>query len=743
MPDTPATRRADTRRAATRRAPTPEDLYRLRVPTDPRLSPDGAFVAFTVQTVAPTYDGYRHAIWIAPTDGSHGARQLTLGAKHDTHPRFSPDGETLAFLSDRRSVVEEEPMPAEEAKRREDGVQVHLLPSNGGEARRLTDLPRGVEAFAWSPDGTQLAVLSSSRGANVKDDARLRGKVKPSEPGTPPASDYHYFDRLGYQYNGAGFIVGHEARLWIVDVATGAARLLVETPGGVGDPAWSPDGRRIALTVQRRRDRDLVDRSDIDVVDVRTGARKAITGGPDSLFYTPTWMPDGKSIATLGGRFPANAYRNDVWLFASDGRDARRGGGRNLSGEHDLMPGAGMNSDVTIGEGAHPIPSSDGAWLTFSAPVRGSFELWRIATADGRVEQLTEDRHFVSSYHQVEVAGGGRAGARARIAMIRSTATSAPEVHVLDAGAAAGASGSGASTGARGSAALRPVSHLNDAVMAELELREPIERWTIVDGREIQGWLIPGAGGRGPKPTVTEIHGGPHTLYGWSPMWEFQVLAGHGISVHYTNPRGSEGYGRAFNEANLRDWGPGPMADVLGSIDAIVADRLADPDRLGVTGGSYGGYLTTWIVAHDQRFRAAMTCRSVGDMATLFLTGDISGGDWAKVEFGRTPWEDPAYFHEISPLSYAPNIRTPLLIQHSEKDIRTTIAQAEALFTVLRSLRRPVRLLRVPDETHELTRSGTPFRRVENIVQVRAWFDYFLLKGGRRLPPLPRVRAGK
>ena len=154
------------------------------------------------------------------------------------------------------------------------------------------------------------------------------------------------------------------------------------------------------------------------------------------------------------------------------------------------------------------------------------------------------------------------------------------------------------------------------------------------------------------------------------------------------------------------------MRDVLAGVDALVADGLADPDRLGVTGGSYGGYLTNWIVGHDERFRAAMTCRSVDDMGVLFTTGDISGGDWARLEFETTPWDDPAYFREISPIAYADRIRTPLLIQHSERDIRTTIAQAEALFTVLRSLRRPVRLLRVPEETHELTRSGTPYRRV-------------------------------
>ena len=725
----PAANAPRNRSSKVRRAPLPEDLYRMRVPTDPRLSPDGRFVAFAVKTTAPGFDGYRHAIWLAPTDGSSDARQVTLGAKHDRHPRFSPDGQAMAFLSDRRALVEEEPTAPKDLTEREDVVQIHLLPANGGEARRLTDLPRGVESFAWSPDGTQLAVLSSSRGATRKEDDRLRGKASSPKPGSPPSSDYRYFDRLGYQYNGAGFIAGQEARLWVVDVATGTARLVLETPGGVREPAWSPDGRRIAVVVQRRRDRDLVGRSDIDVVDVSSRARKSITAGADSIFGLPTWLPDGKTVAALGGRFSANAYRNDIWLFAADGRDARPRGGRNLSGEHDLMPGSAMNSDVAIGDGPALVPSADGTWLTFLAPRRGSYELWRIGTADGRVEQLSDDRHFLSSFDAVGISDRGRP--RTRVAAIRSTATRPPEVHVLDVGGSTRATGT----------ALRAISHLNDDLMADVELREPVERWTTVDGREIQGWLVPA--GRGRRPVVTQIHGGPHTLYGWAPMWEFQVLAANGISVHYTNPRGSEGYGRAFNEANLRDWGHGPMADVIGSLEALVADRLADPDRLGVTGGSYGGYLTTWIVAHDQRFRAAMTCRSVGDMATLFLTGDISGGDWAKVEFGRVPWEDPEYFREISPLTYAPAIRTPLLIQHSEKDIRTTIAQAEALFTVLRSHRRQVRLLRVPDETHELTRSGTPFRRVENIVQVRAWFEHYLVKGGRRLPPLPRARAGK
>ena len=201
-----------------------------------------------------------------------------------------------------------------------------------------------------------------------------------------------------------------------------------------------------------------------------------------------------------------------------------------------------------------------------------------------------------------------------------------------------------------------------------------------------------------------------------------------------SNPRGSEGYGEAFNRANLGDWGDGPMADVLAGVDQAIADGLADPERLGVTGGSYGGYLTNWIVGKTDRFKAALACRSVVDMRLLFLTGDISGAEWARVEFGRSPWEEPAYFESISPLSVAANIRTPLLIQHSERDLRTTVAQAEALFTVLRSLRRPVRFMRVPEESHELTRGGVPFRRAENLAQVRDWFVHFLVRGERRLP---------
>jgi len=709
------------------RPPRPDDLARLRIPTEPRLSPDGALVAFTTQFSAPIQDGYRHAIWLVPTDGSRPARQVTLGSKHDTHARFSPDGATLAFLSDRRLAVEEEPAAPKDPKEREDAVQVHLLPLDGGEARRLTDLPRGVTAFDWSPDGRRMVVATASYGATREEDARRRGKLPKPGPGAPPESDYRYIDRLGYLFNGPGFIYDRLAHLWLVDVTTGEVRRLTDGPTAEDGAVWSPDGTRVAFTANRRRDHDLRFRMDVFVLDVESGRTTAVTGSPDPLFFNPVWLPDGEQLAAFGGRIPDNVYRSDIWVFNADGSDAEPNGGRNVTGRHDVMPGAAMNSDVTPGEPPRLVPSEDGAWLTFTAPVDGSYELWRVGTRDGVLERLTRDRHYISSFDQARGARGG-----SRIAFIRSTPTNPPDVHLMD---VPGRRGGG------GSSRTRRLTELNAAVMADLELREPVERRYEVDGRQVQGWLLPA--GDGSQPLVTEIHGGPHTLYGWSPFWEFQILAASGMSVFYSNPRGSEGYGRAFNEANLGDWGPGPMLDVLTGIDHLVADSLADPDRLGVTGGSYGGYLTNWIVAHDHRFKAAMTCRSVSDMGMLFLTGDISSGEWAEQEFGATPWADPERFRLMSPITYAPQVRTPLLIQHSERDIRTTIGQAEALFTVLRSLKRPVRLLRVPDETHELTRSGTPFRRVENLVQVRDWFHHFLVDGKRGLPRLPKARGGK
>ena len=271
----------------------PDDLYRLAVPHEPQLSPDGSRVVFTVKRTSVGKDGYRLSIWSAPVDGSAPASQLTLGARTDRAPRISPDGSTLAFISDRRLYAEEEPGKPKEAKDRDDCFQVHLLPLGGGEARRLTDLPKGVTDLAWSPDGSTLAVLTASLGATEDEDRRKRGRAPKPQPGETPLSDYRFIDRLGYQYNGTGFIDDKDQHLWLVDVATGDARPLVLGPTPEVEPAWSPDGTRIAFSANRGRHHDLEERRGIYVVDVATGDVSAVANGSDSIFVHPTWTRDG------------------------------------------------------------------------------------------------------------------------------------------------------------------------------------------------------------------------------------------------------------------------------------------------------------------------------------------------------------------------------------------------------------------------------------------------------------------
>jgi dipeptidyl aminopeptidase/acylaminoacyl peptidase len=709
---------------ADRRSPRPEDLYQLRVPTETAVSPDGRFVAFTVKSVAPGRDGYRSALWIAPTDGEAPARQLTVGRKSDTVPRWSPDGRLLAFLSDRAGVLQAggagaRPGKAEAPK--EGGTQVWLLPfADGGEARQLTDLPKDVQGLDWSPDGRRLVVVS---------DASSTEPEKPAErgPEDPPAPDTRLIDTLLYQFNGAGFIHDRFSRLWLIDAESGDAELLTRGDHHDRDPQWSPDGRRIAFVSDRHRNADLGWRSDIYLVEVGDGGvRQLSTGAGRQSWGAPAWSPDGRWVAAIGVRDWKKGVLDQasVWRFrVRDGRD------EHLLEGADLDAASGMNSDLFGGAAASLHWMADGRWIVFAAAVEGSVELYRVAVEDRRVERLTRDRHYLGRQHLVPLPRGG-----ARVAAVRATATEPPDVVVGD--IPAGRLGANP-------VELRRVSDLMGEDWGQIALVAPQERWHEVDGRRIQGWFYPAPASTKsrPAPVVLQIHGGPASLYGWSLMWEWQVMAANGMSVYACNPRGSQGYGQAFLTANVGDWGDGPMRDVMAGLDALIDEGLVDPDRMGVTGGSYGGYLTSWIVGHTDRFKAAVTCRSVNDLVSQMLSGDIGGPTFGLLTYGVHPWDDWDLYRRHSPLTYAEKITTPLLIQHAERDLRCTITQAEELFAVLRSHRRTVRLMRVPEESHELTRSGTPFRRVDNLRLIDEWFRHFLIEGRTRLPRIDPKRG--
>jgi len=694
------------------RAPRPDDLFRLRVPLEAVPSPDGRRICLAVKEPAPDRDGYRTALWIVPADGSAPERRLTLGARRDGTPRWSPDGSIIAFLSDRAAVLanggaSDQPSTAHRATEEGHGeVQVWLLPMDGGEARQLTRLPEDVQDLAWSPDGSRLCLVSAA--------VRERG---PRPSVDAPRRDARITDRLMYQLNGQGFIGDRAQNLWTVDVGDGTLRRLTSGASHDRQPAWSPDGRNIAFTSDRHADPDLSWRSDVYVIPADGGRARRVTGGRgERVFDQPSWSPDGGLIAATGHRYRrANASSTGVWVFDPAVEDQ----GTELIGDDRLDAGAGMNSDL-VGVPAPGLAwGPDGSWLVFAAPIEGSYELWRAHRDGAMPERLTHGEH---------VLGGPRAtvsGRGLRVALLVGDAVTPWEVGVVDV----------PPPGRRGGASrVRTLTRLMSG-WADIDLVRPATRWHESDGRRIQGWFLeaPRRDGR-PAPVVVQIHGGPATLYGWALMWEWQCLVAAGISVYACNPRGSQGYGEELCYANMGDWGDGPMADVMTGLDGLVADGLVDQERMGVTGGSYGGYLTAWIVGHTQRFAAAVGCRGVYDLTSQMLSGDIGGPTFGRYEFGVHPWEDPELYRRHSPLTYADRMVTPLLIQHAENDLRCPITQAEELFATLRSMGRTVRLMRTPGESHELTRSGTPFRRVENLQRICDWFVHFLVEGGRGLP---------
>ncbi len=640
---------------------TPQDIARIVWVSDPQISPDGQRVAFVVTTLSEERDEYLSNIWMVDAAGRE-PRRFTSGPKRDKEPRWSPDGGRLAFVSER------------EGKKK---AQLYVMPVRGGEPSRLTDEKNGVSDPVWSPDGTRLAFVARVGGWQEPDSEEEKQKSRPARVITT----------LKYKFNGEGFIYDRRPHVFVVSAAGGSARQITDGDFADADPAWSPDGRLIAFSSARHPDRDLDDGVDVWVVAADGGEPHRVTDtvGPAGL---PAFSPDGRAIAYLGRR-ARNQYGRNIRVFT-----VAAAGGAPACLTPDLD-----RSCAPLG--VRPLWSADGVSITFAAEDRGDLGIYRVAAAGGAPPaRVVGGKRVVTGF---SLSGDGR------IAFAATDPVTPAEVFL------AGADGSGE----------RSLTDLNRGWRAEVALSRP-ERFQVERaGFAIDVWVMKPHGFRPDVkwPALLNIHGGPHAQYGHGFFDEFQVYAAAGYVVIYANPRGSQGYGEAFTRAVVGDWGGGDFADVMAGLDdALRRHSFIDPGRLGVMGGSYGGFLTSWIVGHDHRFKAACSERAVNDQYGMFGNSDI-GHLFNEIELGGiTPWQNLAEYVARSPLTYAKDMTTPLLIVHSEDDLRCPIEQAEQLFVALKKLGKDVVFVRFPDENHELTRSGKPRHRLERFRIILDWF---------------------
>ena len=639
----------------------PEDVYQLTGVTDPRLRPGGTEVAYVVWSIDGEQNEYRQSIWLARTDGSEPPRRLTSG-DNDAQPRWSPDGDRLAFVSKRGD---------EKAKR-----QLYVLPMGGGEPLCLTELKDDVGEATWSPDGTQLCF-----SARVPDEAYEEEDDKKRKP--------RRFTRLLYKLDSVGWTGDRRRHLYVVP-ADGSAEAKQITDGDFEDshPAWTPDGKRIAFTSARGEQWDVELKQDIYLVSPEGGEPERLTPN-DASYYAPSYSPDGKYLAVKwdpgGFDFPRHTQIGVM--------DPSGGSFRVLTGSLDRT----CDPYPEIRE-----PIWAGGRILFAIEDHGNIHLYSVSPEGGAPELVAGGEIVLSGYD-------------ARDGQVVRTGSTAPNLTELLAGD-------------------RQLTEIGKEFAAGRELSEP-ERFTAIskDGSEVEAWIARPAGFEAGKtyPALLNIHGGPFTQYGNGFFDETQVYAGGGYAVIYANPRGSSGYEEAWGRAIM---GPGELGPGWGSVDyedlmAVVDTALErygfiDADRLGVLGGSYGGYMTSWIVSHTNRFKAAISERGVNNLVSMYGSSDVG---WVfKGYHGEFVHDAVDKYLQISPWTYAKQIETPLLLLHSENDLRCNIEQAEALFTTLRLLGKDVELVRFPAESHELTRSGNPVHRVQRFELVLEWFDRHL-----------------
>ena len=665
-----------------RRKLTPEDIYNIALVNDARISPDGSQVVYVRTDLNRDKNDYRSSLYLVSTEGGDSQRFTSADAK-DTMPRWSPDGERIAFLSNRSG-----------------SNQLWSIAVSGGEAAQLTDLPEPVTSFAWSTNGERIAFISKADQQRI-DEAKAKSDNSDKDESK---SDVVRISRLRYRSDGTpGFLDNKPTHIWSIAADGGAPQQLTSGDFDDGGPSWSPDDSTIVFVSNRNEEREKKRGSEIWVIPSNGGEPAPVVAGETADFSNPAWSPDGKLIAIDGhnNAVAGGAIGADLWVVQPDGN-----GLRNVTSALDRTVGDHSLSDTASGASVGLVWSADSSAVLYSLSDRGNAHLRRANIASGETTLVLGGSRRVMNF---SVSADG-----SKLAYVVATPTVPCDVYTSN------ADGNGE----------KRLTSVNDEFLSTVLVSAPEEIHVpsqADDHADIHGWIMKPIGFEaGQKyPLVLEIHGGPHGMYANAYFHEFQLLAAQGYVVVYGNPRGSQGYGSDFSSCTKGVWGSSDMPDVMALVDHVIDQGYVDTTRLGVTGGSYGGFMTNWIIGHTDRFKAAVTQRPVSNMHSFYGTSDIGStfGDW---ETGGTPWANTEQFIKMSPIAYVDKIKTPLLIIHSEEDYRCPIEQAEQLFVSLKMLNQTVELLRFPNESHGLSRMGKPTHRVERLEAILDWFEVYL-----------------
>ena len=647
-----------------------EDLLKLKWISDPQISPDGQQILYVQKIVDPT-DKTKYLNQIFIVDVNEGQpRPFTSGLKSDTSPRWSPCGKQVAFMSARSG----EP-------------QIWIISACGGEAKQLTKFKRPLGGFSWSPDGSKLLAT---------------GKIGPSDdlPKDAEKSDVKVITRLHYKMNGEGFHGDRRSHIFLIDAQTGEVKQLTSGDYDHMAPSWSKDGTKFLFTGKLFEDADYISHNEIYEFNLADNSIRTLTDGSGS-WSSPTYSHLGQSIVCYGhmGEF-RGATLSKVWtLPVSGGRPTM------ILQDFDLSVGNAVGADMVSGSDAKPQWSADDQYIFFPATNGGSTMIYKVESNGGVPEALTEEGQVVYGLSYL--------ASQNCFAYMVTCPANIGDLYYREIGHEA-----------------KRLTNVNKAWFSEVWVSLPEQYSFLADnGVAVEGWLLkPYNFQEGTKvPMILEIHGGPHVAYGMAFHHEMQVLCARGFAVLFTNPQGSQGYGQTFNCATHHDWGGQDYRDIMMAVDkALEHWPFLDGDNMGVTGGSYGGFMTNWIVGHNNRFKAAVTQRSTASRYSMFGTSDV-GYNNGEYEFDGKPWVNTQHYLEHSPLTYIENVNTPIKILHSELDFRCPIEQGEQFYTALKWLKKTAVFVRFPNETHELSRSGQPKHRMERLEHIVTWFEEYIL----------------